>query len=160
MAAQHPAFEKAIDENPLESSNHLVYADWLDENNEPDEAAFRRAMGEWVQVTQRRMLYDPGKYQNYIAGGKVGYPKGVQTNDPTAPLGEFNRPENAGAWNHTIPHHPTSYFGRLSDKSNYHYRWVTYRGMEEALRRSFMSNRQRTRMSRLYHARIFSRRVV
>lgn len=42
-------FEKAIDENPLESTNHLVYADWLQENGEGEEAEFRRALGEWVK---------------------------------------------------------------------------------------------------------------
>lgn len=45
---RHPAFEQAIDENPLEATNHVVYADWLDEQGEHDEAAFRRSMGEWV----------------------------------------------------------------------------------------------------------------
>lgn len=44
-ADERAAFERSIDENPLESTGHLAYADWLDEHNEPEEAAFRRELG-------------------------------------------------------------------------------------------------------------------
>jgi uncharacterized protein (TIGR02996 family) len=43
-------FEKSIDENPIDAHNHLVYADWLDENGQPEEAEFRRSMGEWHET--------------------------------------------------------------------------------------------------------------
>lgn len=45
---ERTAFEANIDRDPTDATNHLVYADWLDDNNEPKEAAFRRSIGEWV----------------------------------------------------------------------------------------------------------------
>lgn len=45
---ERQGFLNAIHADPLESTNHLVMADWHDERGEHDEAAFRRAMGEWM----------------------------------------------------------------------------------------------------------------
>ncbi len=53
MHPEQEAFEKGIDANPLESSNHLVYADWLDENGQPKEAALRRRIGRFIAANPR-----------------------------------------------------------------------------------------------------------
>lgn len=45
---EQKAFEQAIDTDPFEATNHLVFADWLDERGQAEEAAFRRYIGEWV----------------------------------------------------------------------------------------------------------------
>lgn len=47
---ERAAFEANIDADPLDATNHLVYADWLQDHGHDDEAAFRRAMGEWVSM--------------------------------------------------------------------------------------------------------------
>jgi uncharacterized protein (TIGR02996 family) len=60
--AERAAFESAIDANPLESTNHLVYADWLQEraetSEEHQEAEFRRKMGKWFQSGNRSSSHD------------------------------------------------------------------------------------------------------
>lgn len=38
-------FHAAIDADPAERTTHLAYADWLDENDKPDLAAFHRLLG-------------------------------------------------------------------------------------------------------------------
>jgi len=50
------AFLNAIHANPLDATNHLVHADWLDERGQHGEAAFRRAMGEWAARTSPHLL--------------------------------------------------------------------------------------------------------
>jgi uncharacterized protein (TIGR02996 family) len=45
---ERAAFEAGIDADPTDWQNHVVYADWLQDRDDPD-ADFRRAMGEWVR---------------------------------------------------------------------------------------------------------------
>jgi uncharacterized protein (TIGR02996 family) len=59
--AERAGFEKTIDENPHEATNHLVYADWLQEQGDHKEAAFRRAIGEWFK-TEPKMMSSGGRY--------------------------------------------------------------------------------------------------
>lgn len=40
--AERTAFEKAIKDNVQDIANHRVFADWLDENDFPEEADFHR----------------------------------------------------------------------------------------------------------------------
>lgn len=47
--ADRSSFERAIRENPLESTHHLVFADWLQEQGEEEEAKFRRSVGNWLK---------------------------------------------------------------------------------------------------------------
>lgn len=47
FAEDRAAFEQKIIENPFEATHHMVMGDFLDDNDLPDEAAFRRAMGGW-----------------------------------------------------------------------------------------------------------------
>jgi uncharacterized protein (TIGR02996 family) len=134
---ERQAFEKAIDANPLESTNHLVYADWLDEQGEPEEAAFRRSMGEWMQDTSagktslrpefnRDFLYP---WRIALQDGRQRYPKGVGQ--------EFMLPSVAGDISPTTPSdHPRMFHG--------HYNWKAYRHMESALRKAFQAGRQNT----------------
>ena len=49
---ERQAFEDAIDKNPLDATNHGVYADWLDEHGEHEEAKFRRSLSEWIRKYQ------------------------------------------------------------------------------------------------------------
>lgn len=139
----HPAFEKAIDENPLDSTNHLVYADWHDEQGQHDEAAFRRSMGEWMRTLPFSNTHLAGHSDYDIADPSYGdYPIkiGQRTNLPHGVPREFE---------HTPPHggpgepHVAGYY-RSTDRFGFQ----TYRGMEEAFRRSFMNARHNHRMSR------------
>lgn len=130
------AFEQAIDRDPTNPMTHLVYADYLQENGEEDEAAFRRAMGEWVQKTSTP---NSGLKPNMTGGEGGDYwlahykvlPQGVKglfiTGDTsTPPDTEPTQAMVIGPW----------------------FRWQTYRGMEDAFRRAFMANRRPQQMRR------------
>jgi uncharacterized protein (TIGR02996 family) len=144
---ERAAFESKIDENPLDATTHLVYADWLDDHGEGDEAAFRRSMGNWMQEHGKKlgentrhtaiMTFDPPWRINRDT---IGYPEGIK-------------------------HHQISYKPRAINPENPHwnsytYGWKKYRHMEEALRRAFMAGRQTTpeRLSRWFLARRDARR--
>lgn len=141
---QHPGFEKAIDENPLEATTHLAYADWHDENGNPDEAAFRRTMGEWV-----------GRLHN--AKVSIHDPRPV-AEDSRLNLPNFPWRVTPTLLPETVPATHIEHSRTVEDtsKAPYHarsygwdgvfplvYRWATYRGMEDAFRRSFMANRKK-----------------
>jgi uncharacterized protein (TIGR02996 family) len=142
---ERQAFEKAIDANPLESTNHLVYADWLDEQGEPEEAAFRRAMGDWYHKNSdipRKMF--PKGYQ-YVGPEEFKWSSPLVTHPHTV----------AGRDLPTFVSHIPSYDMHVdpepSDNSIPHYTyggdryyWKTYRGMESALRKAFQAGRQNT----------------
>ncbi len=42
------AFIQGINQNPLELTNHQVFADWLADQDRPEDEAFRRRVAEWV----------------------------------------------------------------------------------------------------------------
>ena len=71
---ERAAFERAIDTNPLEASNHLVYADWLDENARTDEdrleAQFRRRLGNWI--ASKALKHDPNNHRPWVFNLGVG----------------------------------------------------------------------------------------
>lgn len=46
---REPDFERLIDEDPTNPSNHLIYADWLQDHGDDTEAAFRRSLGKWFE---------------------------------------------------------------------------------------------------------------
>lgn len=46
---REPGFEANIKDNPLDPNVRLVYADWLDEHDDPKEAAFQRSIAYWLQ---------------------------------------------------------------------------------------------------------------
>lgn len=118
-ADEKAEFEKAIDANPLDHVTKLVYADWLDENGEPKEATFQRAMGEWVNRPEPPFTHHPGyRYSHRIAIEDL----------PEWEHGEISR----NAWpdpDPVMPHTPQSTGGGI-------YGWRSYRAMEEALRRA------------------------
>jgi uncharacterized protein (TIGR02996 family) len=146
---ERAAFESKIDENPLEASTHLVYADWLDENGEPDEAAFRRSMGEWI-----------GSRSRIKSSGKSGFFLGR-----THPWYAWSESLPKGVLNEHITRDGRELFDPVgpdySDAREYGraLHWPTYRGMEEGLRRAFMTNLQRQRPERLSRATIAIRRL-
>lgn len=170
MHPEQAAFEKAIDENPLEAANHLVYADWLDENGQPDEAAFRRAMGKWVPS------FVPADSNNFP--WSVGYTS--RTTPNTTPEGvhsayfDYYYPGNEWSSSHYHPDstkreglvYPDLVSGRREPHhairlEGYRSGWRTYRGMEEAFRRAFHNNLKRQRkiqMARRSLAKQYSRR--
>lgn len=135
-------FEAAIDADPTDSNTHAVYADWLDENGEHDEAAFRRAMGDWHRRLSPELGFpyvplgqsgvvgvtpDRVRYRWKIA--KVhGYPEGV--NPRHIPVGRqlMDQPD-------VISTDPSVAY------ANHGHSWDTYRGMEAGLRRAFMAVR-------------------
>ncbi len=88
----HDALLRAIGENPEEDTPRLMYADWLEENNEPDRADFVRAQVELA----RPGLSSAEKYPfvrknvhyltNFVRGWKAKLP---QLKD--VEWGDFNR---------------------------------------------------------------------
>lgn len=63
---ERAAFRHAIEQNPFEATNHLVYSDWLREHDAlPDHADFRKALGEWLQGRPRINVYG-GTYSHTI----------------------------------------------------------------------------------------------
>lgn len=113
---ERAAFESAIDANPLDSTNHLVYADWLHENGEHDEADFRRSMGEW-HAKQSSGFNHPGS--SYWVH-RNDLPEGV--NPLYFTVREFGYD----------PADPS-----VSFRFGGGYQWPHYWGFEEAARRSF-----------------------
>lgn len=143
---ERKSFEDAIDANPLDSTTHLVYADWLQEQGEHEEADFRRAMGEWVKGDPDVGVASPVSATEWLAGGKLGYPKGVllqhmdfprQAGYPQAPVIRSNQPK----------HYPIGHRNRDqgdTPEGRYHLTFSSYRSMEEAFRRAFKANRKFT----------------
>lgn len=144
-------FEKSIDANPLESNNHLIYADWLDEHDEPEEAEFRRVLGRWIQDKKDEIgdLYKHYGLVGYGLGGQLGFPGNIQIHDLEYP--RSNRTEwsyspdifNEGYENN--PTYPSGWVGELNPHiiSPYMLRWSTYRGFEQALRQAFKNSKKR-----------------
>jgi uncharacterized protein (TIGR02996 family) len=107
LEQERQAFEKAIDSDPLETTNHLVYADWLQENGEEEEAAFRRAMGNWI---------GEGHHEHKPGTGWFLH------NSKPLPSGK-----KAGTY-----HRQARYYAGSGNN-----RWDTYRQMESDLRKAF-----------------------
>lgn len=154
---ERAAFERNIDENPLDATNHLVYADWLDENGHPDEAAFRRAMGEWVGRGPTEIDYFKPPSDE---------PKSFHAGEPSE-----DTPEGPGGFTHMIRYpkdlpswadgvqrttrHPvvTGQPHIALQPNQYWLHWRGYRNMEEGLRRAFMANRSARQSRRTYSRR-------
>lgn len=129
------SFDQVIDQNPLDATNHLVYADWLDENGQPDEAAFRRAMGNWLTEHNPKSGYG---HMPWIAHWyRGGLPVGVNAKDVS--VAKFQDLQLKGDdW------YPND-TAMAMDWTGTHGGWHTYRDMEEGLRRAFMTKLQRQR---------------
>jgi len=154
-------FEKAIDQAPHDALNHLVYADWLDENGEPDEAAFRRSMGKWIEKNKGMPAYHPittdteagepalshpyrmrEDLPNSIDKVPTVFPEGINTDDLSYYFGNSQVAYEADGQGIKLkkrePHdahwHPY----------RHEYSWPTYRAMEEAMRRAFMKGRKKS----------------
>jgi uncharacterized protein (TIGR02996 family) len=141
---ERAAFEAAIDANPSDSTNHLVYADWLDEHGEGDEAAFRRSMGKWLG---EKLPHNPNRIlaQN-IGPSDSPYQPPSNTEDPN-PSRWFAHPNHLPEGVHSRhflmrfgthrnePEHAGSLYGTGR------WGWGTYRGMESAFRRAFQAGR-------------------
>lgn len=145
MHDERAAFEANIDANPLDATNHLVYADWLDEHNEPDEAAFRRTIGEWMKkFTPRKRAQITTSYggdiKDWVVGKKLGYPKGAEINEDEA-FGDFKNGRGNDPRNNPKYHKPAGF--NYSSGAHYSFRWGNYRDMERALRTAFTENRRR-----------------
>lgn len=167
MHDERAAFERQIDEEPTDANTHLIYADWLDDHDEPQEAAFRRSMGNW--------------FADHHKGGTS--PKHTVEHGPVWRDGEYHTPAPTTSWhagvlrlngtpnrrsgiylglpNHIRPEH----FEPLTDadwdrdwstnaperrrpyahidpatRAVIGWQWDSYRDMEEAFRRAFRPN--------------------
>jgi len=150
---ERAAFEQSIDENPLESTTHHAYADWLEENGHHDEAAFRRAMGEWYQNGAELIPPPPDggdhpyRIGNPVEGTKL--PEGVTgfTYRRYHPLDEAEglTDDNVydGSRNHVrVPGVTASpSHARWNGRDN-NFSWRSRRDMENSFRNSFMRNRK------------------
>jgi uncharacterized protein (TIGR02996 family) len=132
---ERAAFEKGIDDNPLESTNHLVYADWLDENGDEREAAFRRSIGKWIAERGGRIQ----------SSGKSGFSLGR-----THPWQAYKESLPDGVLDKYITRDgradPLDPVGQDSTDAREYGRglhWPTYRDMEMGLRRAFYANYDR-----------------
>lgn len=130
---EYQSFQQAIDADPLDSANHLVFADWLQEQGHHDESDFRRALGEWIA--------DPG------TPDPVGHTKFYPWVMPHPSTGgspmrgvnpEFVR--TTAVHNNDAPARDPAM--PIIAPYTKDLRWKTYRGMEQALRRAFMSSLQ------------------
>ncbi len=134
---ERQSFEDAIDQNPLNATTHGVYADWLDDHGEHDEAGFRRAMGEWIGSKKNESLEPEGPSFHV----HPSYGNGDTHSIYLRSLPEWARGMNGVSENQhrehivdpTIPYAPNGFW----------FHWAGYRPMEEALRRSFRNTTQR-----------------
>ena len=141
---ERAAFERNIDENPLDWQNHLVYADWLDEHGEPDEAAFRRAMGEWQRTGKRTISpHKPESAREWqFQVAKRDLP------DPLSKAAFFVENNGDEGQSTTAISHPD---WRMSVGSVYVPKlgfvsaagWRNYREFEDDFRRAFMAGRKK-----------------
>lgn len=130
-AGEQEAFEKRIDENPFDSDNHLIYADWLDDQGHSQEAAFRRAMGEWVRK---------GEHNLNDASDGEGKSFGVWSHSIIHPY--WARRTNLPEWAEGVVSvgsnvdrkHPSE---AILSPNGRGLSWSSYRAMEEGLRRAF-----------------------
>jgi uncharacterized protein (TIGR02996 family) len=169
---ERAAFEKGIDNNPLEATNHLVYADWLDEHGEHDEAAFRRSMGEWVREGHgkpNRVIPRRSEFLNKMAYWVPHHnmPSGVDVNDIETwqrrndDIQEFAnktvlRTDGSGYFPKD-PAHATFEWYHYPTVAQFG--WEKYRHMEEGLRRAFMIGRKRQQSGKLSRAATAVRRL-
>lgn len=154
------AFERAIVENPLESAHHLAYADYLGETGDPDEAAFRQSVGEWLQKgpnVHQPITPIPHSGHRNPSMLKIKLPWVV----PEGALPAGVKAEDVERWNpngattHTeflrrsrfrtngtgyFPADPTHAAGDYPNLL----RWETYPHMEAALRKAFVKGRAKS----------------
>lgn len=130
-------FHAAIDENPLEATNHLVLADYLDERAGTEEerlhAQFRRGMGNWIQAGG--LHHDPTSIPDRPWGLGLGVgPIPRNRYHPPSPVGALPEGVDLGA-NHLMPHDAGGIpeTQGVVDLATGNARWRTYRDMERAL---------------------------
>lgn len=143
---ERAAFEHNIDQNPLDATNHLVYADKLQEladeyrsgGNEEQaraterEAAFRRAMGEWVGALPRP---EGGQPPLDVDGGRyTRFPVSVDIDSLPPWAGAGAVPYRTATGEGTGDYHRDRAHAYFAG-SRFH--WLTRADMEEALRRAF-----------------------
>ena len=152
MHPEQEAFEKSIDANPLDATTHLVYADWLDEHDQPDEAAFRRSMGGWMQdeFSSKIIPGTPSGDRQHQRFGVPGYQWGVHVHHMpqwmrTSYGEQFWQPDQA----------PTDRTRPLLHDLRFW--WPSYRDMETAFRRYHAKHRQAQQFSRRVRAMRLSR---
>lgn len=128
---ERQAFTQAIHANPLDSTNHLVMADWHDERGEHDEAAFRRAMGEWFQSGTSGV--SPSQYPTWTAHTKH-LPLGVSPYH----IPMYSQVGDGGAY----PHYKND---RVTEP--HRFEWDNYANMEEGFRHAYMIGLARKRQA-------------
>lgn len=88
MSDREP-FLKMIAENPLDETNRLVFADWLDEHDEPEEASRQRA---WVKsflfLRSFSRSYDDARYsgEEDDDGNSIRYAEGDPRLEAACPV--------------------------------------------------------------------------
>lgn len=153
-AQERAAFEAAIDEDPLETTNHLVFADWLDEQGDEEEAMFRRSLAEWMRtrnaqnhpfqpdVAERATRDDQGRVRPWTVMVDGDFPEGV---DSRLIPSEWNmRTINPNTGLPHIPEDQADFHGARLWPDNRLY-WPHYRGWERALRQAFRRPTQNSR---------------
>lgn len=136
VAHAHRQFQASIDASPHEATNHLVYADFLQEQGDHHEAGFRRAMGEWMGNGDNHHRYAPRDY----------------TTDPPAQLPERwmvfqGRGRGPGGFdiNPNVMHDAHDQFGAVWNvygQNDPHADFRNYRAMEGAFRAAYTRTRR------------------
>lgn len=90
--SDHDALLNAIAEHPEEDTPRLMYADWLDENGEPERADFVRAQVEIGRAgVSGAELYAAVQKNRYYLGNFVRHWRDALPSVPGVEWGDFNR---------------------------------------------------------------------
>lgn len=143
-AEEEQAFQQAIDDNPLDGTNHLVFADWLQEQGNHDEAAFRRSMGDWVREQHER---GESPLDRHVRDDLFLSNPSWSTHESHYPAGVEQRFLSI-----RFPgEHPNDDPGAGIYVGHGYHRWHNYRDMEQGLREAFMRRREHFRRSAAEH---------
>ncbi len=155
-------FWEAINADPLDSVNHHAFADWLEEQGHPDEAAFRRSIANWMQ-TNPPLLKSGHLHTNLQTGNPESrpwiipgnfssgyYPEGVRGVDSNlygtllSRHGKIMRGQEPTR-GHAVWGTHSGYSPANAADTDWGMSWPTYHDMENALRDSFLDGLEKQR---------------
>jgi len=129
-AEDEESFRQVIDQTPEELTHHGAYADWLEEQDRPDDANFRRALMDWFPIG----AHEHQRARPPRADGRREWPDDFGREDRWL-INEGNHgPGGFHVGEDTLPEGWDWYYG--------HHMWPTYRAMEDALRHGYLNRHE------------------